>query len=89
LTLCVFRLVLPLLMAKVLWKWQDPQEPGLVENLRLQFAGQDHAGDLNQLEQHLLNQDSANLNLNSAFINNGILNRAAQNLHGVRAMKQM
>jgi hypothetical protein len=72
----------PLLMAKVIKRWQDPQKRRLIERLRLQFAGWDQTSSLNQREQYLLALASTNLRLNSAFISNGILNRAVQSLNG-------
>lgn len=72
----------PMLMAKVLRGWEEPQKAPLLQDLQLEIAQCSSTARLNQREQKILSQAAHNLSLNEATISNGILRRAVQHLRG-------
>ena len=71
----------PLLMAKVLRAWPDPQRRQIIQRLRLEFSGVTAVASIGPRKQGLIQEAEQSLDI--ANINNGILARAAQALQQI------
>ena len=72
----------PLMMAKVLRAWQDPQQKQLMTRICLEFAGVSHGWNIIARKNALVEEEAKSIKVDSAFINNGLLSPAKQFLHG-------